>query len=129
MTQIVERENLDKLTERIIGIAMKIHNRLGPGFIEKIYEKAMAYEFKLNKVKFREQAEVYVKYEAIDLGCQRVDFIAENAVIVELKSVSELSDIHSAQLLSYLKASGYRVGLILNFAESRLRVKRMVNNY
>ncbi|MDP2924440.1 MAG: GxxExxY protein, partial [Candidatus Omnitrophota bacterium] len=119
----MERGDLDKITKRVIGIAMKIHNALGPGFVEKIYEKAMAYEFKLNKMEFAEQAEIDVKYGTIDLGYQRVDFLVENEVIVELKSVGELNSIHSAQMLSYLKTANKKVGLILNFAESKLGIK------
>ena len=125
----MERNELDKLTERIIGIAIEIHSRLGPGFIEKIYEKAMAYELRKNDIKFNEQAEISVKYKTVELGQQRVDLLVENKVIVELKCVSELSDIHFAQMLSYLKTTDKRVGLILNFAENRLKIKRVVNNY
>ena len=125
----IKRDELDKLTERIIGIAMKIHNKLGPGFVEKIYEKAMAYEFKKNKIRFVEEGEIKVKYETMELGYQRVDFLIEDEVIVELKCVGELNNIHSAQMLSYLKTTDKRVGLMLNFAESKLGIKRMVNKY
>jgi len=128
MTQI-NRDKLDKITERIIGIAINIHNMLGPGFVEKIYEKAMAYEFKKNKIRFAEEAEIRVKYKTIELGYQRVDFLVEDEVIVELKCVGELNNIHSAQMLSYLKTADKRVGLILNFAENKLGIKRMVNKY
>ena len=125
----IERQKLDQITEKIIGIAMKIHNKLGPGFVEKIYEKAMAYEFKKEKIQFSEQSEIKVKYEQIELGYQRVDFLVEEKVIVELKCVAELSNIHFAQMLSYLKTTDKRVGLILNFAEKKLGIKRIVNNY
>ena len=126
---MMDRDVLDKLTERIIGIAMDIHNKLGPGFVEKIYQRAMAYEFKKGKIKFAEEAEIRVKYETIELGHQRVDFLVGDEVIVELKCVGELNNIHSAQMLSYLKTANKRIGLILNFAENRLGIKRMVNNY
>ncbi|MCK4575375.1 GxxExxY protein, partial [candidate division WOR-3 bacterium] len=100
----MDREQLNKLTEKIIGLAIKVHKKLGPGFVERIYEKALAYEFKKANINFREQVDIKVKYEDIELGYQRVDFIVEE-VIVELKSVSEISEIHEAQLLSYLKAT------------------------
>ena len=125
----MERNQLDKLTERIIGIAIEIHNKLGPGFVEKIYEKAMVYELKENNIRFREQADINVRYKNVELGYQRVDLLVEDEVVVELKSVSELNGIHFAQMLSYLKMSNKRVGLILNFAEGKLKVKRVVNNY
>ncbi|MFH1360978.1 MAG: GxxExxY protein [Candidatus Omnitrophota bacterium] len=125
----MNRNELDKLTEKIIGIGIEIHNNLGPGFVEKIYEKAMAYEFQKNKIRFEEQAEIKVNYKTVELGYQRVDFLVEDEVIIELKSVSELGNIHYAQMLSYLKTTGKKVGLILNFAENRLKIKRMVNNY
>ncbi len=129
MQSQMSRDGLDKLTERIIGLAIKVHKTLGPGFVEKIYEKAMAYEFKQNKIGFREQAEIRVKYEKIELGHQRIDFLVEDEIIVELKCVSEISEIHEAQILSYLKTANRRVGLILNFARKKLDIKRMVNKY
>jgi len=123
------RAELDSLTERIIGIAIRIHSELGPGFVEKIYEKAIAYEFEKNEIDFKEQAVIKVKYETIELGHQRVDFLVENEVIVEMKCVSGINEIHQAQLLSYLKTADKRVGLILNFAKKKLDIKRMVNKY
>ena len=124
----MDREQLNKLTEKIIGLAIKVHKKLDPGFVERIYEKALAYEFKKANINFREQVDIKVKYEDIELGYQRVDFIVEE-VIVELKSVSEISEIHEAQLLSYLKATNKKVGLILNFAKKKLDIKRMVYGY
>jgi len=124
----MDRQQLDKLTEEIIGIAIQVHKKLGPGFVEKIYEKALAYEFKKAKINFHEQAEIRVKYEDTELGYQKVDFIIEE-VILELKSVSEVNEIHEAQILSYLKTTNKRVGLILNFAKKKLDIKRMVNKY
>ena len=95
---MMDRKNLDALTERIIGIAMRMHNKLGLGFVEKIYERAMAHEFKLNNIKYLEQAEIKVAYDTVELGYQRVDFLVEDAVIIELKCVSELTNIHAAQM-------------------------------
>ena len=128
-TSAVARQELDKLTEKIIGLAIKVHKKLGPGFVEKIYEKAMAYEFEKNKISFKEQIEIRVKYDTIELGHQRADFLIEDEVIVELKCVSEINEIHEAQILSYLKTADKRVGLILNFARKKLDIKRMVNQY
>ncbi len=125
----MDREQLDKLTEQIIGLAIKVHKKLGAGFVEKIYEKALAYELLKAKVKFKEQANIIVNYESIELGYQKVDFIIADEVILEIKSVSEINEIHEAQILSYLMTTGKRVGLILNFAKKRLDIKRIVNRY
>ena len=126
---IVSREILNKLTQRVIGIAIDVHNRLGPGFVEKVYCDILAYEFKKAKLKFSREAEIKIKYENLDFGYQRVDFLIEGKIIVEIKSVSEVNKIHQAQLLSYLKTADKRVGLILNFAKSRLEIKRLVNAF
>ena len=125
----MSREQLDKLTEKVIGLAIKVHKKLGPGFVEKIYEKALAYEFNKENINCHEQAVIKVGYEDIELGSQRVDFMIEDVVMLELKSVSEISEIHEAQILSYLKTTNCRVGLILNFAKKKLDIKRLVNHY
>jgi len=123
----MDKDAINNLTESIIGMAMKVHRTLGPGFVEKIYEKALACEFECNNVNYERQFRINVIYEGVDVGEQRVDFIIESEVILELKSVSEIQRIHEAQLLSYLKAANKKVGLILNFANKSLEIKRMVN--
>ena len=127
-TQKMSTDKLNKLSNQIIGLAIEVHKNLGPGFVEKIYEGALSYELKINKVKYKRQFEIQVKYKAIDLGKQRVDFLIEDNIILELKSVSEINNIHQAQLLSYLKSSDKRLGLILNFSKPKLEIKRMVYN-
>lgn len=92
-------------------------------------KKHLPLSLKKEEIKFVEQKIVKVIYEGIELGDQRVDFLVEGEVIVELKSVSEISEIHEAQLLSYLKTTDKRVGLILNFAKKKLDIKRLVNKY
>jgi GxxExxY protein len=106
-----------------------VHRALGPGFVEKIYEKALKCDFKNNGIHFENQKEIYVRYKNIELGTQRVDFFIEHDVIVELKAVSEINEIHKAQMLSYLKTVDKRVGLILNYAKATLEIKRIVNNF
>jgi len=125
----MNQSELNNLSRRIIGLAINVHKKLGPGFIEKIYEKALAYEFKGQEIKFTNQAIIRVKYNDLFLGNQRVDFMVENEVILELKAVSELNNIHEAQMLSYLKTANKRLGLILNFALATLEIKRIVNNF
>ena len=120
-------EELNKLSKKIIGIAILIHKKLGPGFVEKIYEKALLYEFEKQNIKFICQKTIKVQYGELNLGNQRVDFLVENAIIIEIKSASLIIDIFEHQLISYLKTADKRLGLILNFGSKKLGIKRLVN--
>ncbi|HCJ67100.1 MAG TPA: GxxExxY protein [Elusimicrobia bacterium] len=124
----LRREDLNKLTGKIIGLAIKVHKLLGPGFVERVYERALSYEFKKEKLNFRNQAIIKVQYEDLEIGDQRVDFMIEEEVIVEIKSVSKIIELFEHQMLSYLKTSDRRIGLILNFGRRSLEIKRMVYN-
>jgi GxxExxY protein len=115
------------LTNKIIELAIKVHKKLGPGFVERIYEKALSHEMNKFGIKHEKQKLIRIIYDEILLGDQRVDMIIEDKIIIELKAVSELNSIHQAQMLSYLKSSNKRVGLILNFAKPRLEIKRIMN--
>lgn len=115
------------LTGQIIKIAIDIHKNLGPGFVEKIYQRALYLEFKNSKFKFAREKKILVNYKNINIGYETVDFDVEERVLVEVKAVSMINEIHLAQVLSYLKSSGRRVGLILNFARSVLEIKRVVS--
>ncbi|MFH1199155.1 MAG: GxxExxY protein, partial [Candidatus Omnitrophota bacterium] len=115
-----------ELTNKIINLAIKVHAILGPGFPERFYEKALAYEFNKNKVKCGKEKNMYIKYDNIALGIQRLDLVVEDKVILELKAVSEINESHTAQTVSYLKASGMKIGLILNFAKNKLEIKRVI---
>lgn len=123
----MKEEEINRLTEEIIGFAIKVHKVLGPGFVEKIYERALIHEFEKAAIDFQNQFQVKIKYEEMKIGIQRVDFIIEDTVLLELKSASRIIPVFEAQLLSYLKASGKRVGLLLNFGRKRLEIRRMVN--
>jgi GxxExxY protein len=120
-------EGINKLSNLIIGNAIKVHKALGPGFIEKLYSKALAHEFTNGKIKFIQEKSIKVKYDGIFLGEQRIDFIVEDEIVLEMKAVYEINNFHMAQILSYLKAADKRLGLILNFSRSRLEIKRVVN--
>lgn len=122
-------EELDKLSNKIIGIAIKIHKNLGSGFVEKIYGKELAYEFKKEVIQFDQQKVIRVKYEDLELGDQRVDFMVADALILEVKVASRIIEIHQDQMISYLKTSGKKLGLILNFGRKRLEIKRLVNKF
>jgi len=120
-------EEINGLSNRIIGYGIKIHKALGPGFIEKIYSKAFAYELEKDKIKFTREKPIKVKYEGLLLGEHRLDFLIEDEVILELKAVYEINNFHIAQILSYLKATDKKLGLILNFSRSKLEIKRTVH--
>lgn len=115
------------LTDKIIKIAIDIHKTLGPGFVEKIYQRALYLEFKSNKIKFYREKKIMVAYKNVNLGYEKVDFDVEEKVLVEVKAVVEINEIHKAQLLSYLKGANRKVGLLLNFARPTLEIKRVVN--
>ena len=115
------------LTDKIIQIAIRVHKSLGPGFVEKIYQRALYLEFKNSKLGFVREKRLSIYYKKVNLGYETVDFEVEGKVLIEVKAVSEINDIHRAQLLSYLKSSGCKVGLILNFARPTLEIKRLVN--
>ena len=110
----------DDLTEQIISAAIEVHRILGPGLLESIYEEALAVELTLRGMECRRQVEVDVNYKGHVIKSQRLDLLAAGEVIVEVKSVAALPDVALAQVLSYLKATGLRRGLLLNFGCSRL---------
>ena len=114
------------LTEKIIKAALKVHRQLGPGFIEKLYQRALEIELTKNKIKVEREKLLKLTYDGVNIGSDKVDFMVEGKVLVELKAVSELSSVHRAQLISYLKASLLRVGLLINFAQIKLQVKRVI---
>ena len=112
-------EERDPLTEKIIGCAIEVHRTLGPGLLESTYEAALCVEFKLAGLKFQQQLFVPVTYKNHPVGDYRLDLAVENLVIVEIKSVDRFDPIFEAQLLTYLKITGMKRGLLLNF-NSRL---------
>ena len=114
-------------SRKVIGAAIQVHRRLGPGFLESIYEEALKVELTEHGLHYDSQKEVKIEYLGVEVGTHRLDLLVEDAIIVELKVVTELSGIHLAQLRSYLKATDLRVGLLLNFAKPTLEVKRVVN--
>ena len=115
------------MSNQIIGAAIKVHKELGPGFLESIYEEALKVELSKNELDFASQMEVQIEYLGVPVGLHRLDLLVQNKVIVELEAVKELADIHFAQLRSYLKATGIKVGLLLNFSKPTLEVRRVVN--
>src|SRR5438034_6225057 len=113
-----------KVTEEIIACAIRVHRALGPGFLESVYEEALAVEFALSGIQFIRQHPVPLFYRDHQVGEHRLDFLVEGKIVVELKAVSELEDIHFAIGRSYLKAMNLQDGLLFNFATVPLTVKR-----
>jgi GxxExxY protein len=123
-------EDLNKITEAIIGAAISVHRVLGPGLLESAYQACLAYELLDRGYRIEQQKSLPVVYKGVKLDCgYRLDFVVEDCVIVELKSVDELSSVHDAQILSYLKLSGLKVGLLVNFNVKMLKygIRRFVN--
>ncbi|GIW91123.1 MAG: hypothetical protein KatS3mg109_1555 [Pirellulaceae bacterium] len=113
-------ENKDHLTEKIIGAAIEVHRVLGPGLLESIYLDALCIELELRGIAFQRQVEVDVVYKGNTIKGQRIDLVVEGEVVVETKCVTTLPEVALAQVLSYLKASGLRRGLLLNFGMARM---------
>ena len=116
------------LTYKVIGSAMQVHRTLGPGLLEKLYEKALCVELKTQGLQFQSQQHFEVIYKGTNVGDYFADIVVENKVILEVKAVKELTALHQAQLLNYLKISRLSVGLIINFSAKSLEYKRLVIN-
>lgn len=119
---------LMELTDRIIAAAIKVHKKLGPGFLESIYEKALVLEMRKRGLRADQQVEIGVHYDGILVGTHRLDLLVEGIVVVELKTVKNLEDAHFSTVRSYLKALGKHHGLLLNFSKATLEIKRVICN-
>ena len=127
-----KEEKLNKITKTIIGMAINIHRALGPGLLESAYEACMVYDLVKAGLKVEQQKLLPIVYRGVKLECSyRLDLMIEKEVIVEIKSVEKLLPIHQAQLMSYLKLSDCKVGLLINFNVKVLKngIKRVVNNF
>jgi GxxExxY protein len=122
-----ERYKYSALTGHIIGCAMEVHRRLGNGFQEVIYQRALAIELTESSIPFRRELEMPIFYREQPIGSRRVDFFIDDCVSVELKAVSQLEDVHLAQAINYLEAYSLEVGLLINFGARSLQYKRVVN--
>ena len=125
-----EREDLNKLTEGIIGAAIEVHRNLGPGLLESAYQAALAYELNQRGYKVEQQKPLPMLYKEIKLDAgYRLDFLINDKVILEIKSSDKIVPIHDAQILSYLRLSGCKIGLLINFNVKLLKngIKRFVN--
>jgi GxxExxY protein len=115
-----------ELTGKIIGCAMKVHNTLGNGFQEVIYQRCLALEMEKQDLQFQREMEMPIYYEGVEVGQRRVDFLVEGKIMVELKAIIELEKVHIAQALNYLEAFQLEIGLLINFGGTRLTFKRLI---
>jgi len=118
---------LDEITYKINGCAMKVHNTLGNGFQEVIYQRCLAIELRRIGLNFGREIEQRIYYQGIEVGTRRADFVVENQVIVELKAVINLEDVHLAQAKNYLVAYNLPIGLLINFGATSLQFKKVFN--
>jgi GxxExxY protein len=114
-----------EITEKIIGCSMKVHRTLGNGFQEVIYQRALAIEMDIIRLSFEREKEQIIYYNGIEIGTRRVDFLVEGKVLLELKALTNLEDVHLAQAKNYLEAFNLQVGLIVNFGAKSLQFKRL----
>jgi GxxExxY protein len=117
----------EELTHKIIGCAMKVHSELGNGFQEVIYQRALAIEFNKQGLGYEREMEMEIHYDGIDIGTRRVDFFVEDNIMVELKAVIQLEDVHLAQAMNYCQAYNLPIGLLINFGAKSLQFKRVYN--
>jgi GxxExxY protein len=116
------------ITGKVIGAAMKVHSTLGNGFQEVIYQRALAIEMVQQGLSFQRELEMQIYYAGQEIGTRRADFFVEGKVMVELKALTALEDVHLAQALNYLEAYGLEVGLLINFGAKSLEYRRVVNS-
>ena len=117
-----------ELTKKIIGCAMKVHSTLGNGFQEVIYQRALAIEMQRQGIGFARKKEMTIFYEGFDIGTRRVDFFVEEKIMLELKAIVRIEDVHLAQAMNYLEAYKMEIGLLINFGAKSLEFKRVHNN-
>jgi GxxExxY protein len=121
------KKKQDEITHAIIGCAMEVHNILGNGFQEVVYQRALSIEMKLQNLEHQREFEMPLFYKGFDVGGRRVDFLVENEISVEIKAVINLEDVHLAQAINYLEAYNLQTGLLINFGAKSLQFKRLFN--
>jgi GxxExxY protein len=123
-------EELDRLAHEVIGAAIEVHRILGPGFLESVYEEALCAELRLRAIPFQRQVPIPIFYKGVAIGQGRLDLLVKENLIIEIKTVESLAPIHSAQAISYLKATGHRLALLINFNTAILKdgIKRIVRS-
>ena len=123
-----EEYKYSELTGKIIGAAMRVHSRLGNGFQEVIYQRALAIEMQKQKLSFQQELKISIYYDDQQIGSRRVDFLVDEKVLVELKALVKMESVHMAQAINYLEAFNLEIGLLINFGSKSLDFKRLINN-
>ena len=118
----------EELTYKIIGCAMEVHKHLGNGFQEVVYQRALAIEMQIQGIEFSREHEMPLLYKGFDVGSRRVDFFVKNTIMVEIKAIINLEDVHLAQAMNYVEAYNLEIGLLINFGAKSLQHKRVHNN-
>jgi GxxExxY protein len=121
--------DLEEIAHRVIGCELRVHTALGPGFKESIYQEAMCLEMNASGLSFEREKPIVVRYRDWDIPGQRLDLVVEGRIVVELKAVRRLKEVHRRQVVSYLKAANLRLGIVMNFNTNHLRqgIKRVIN--
>jgi GxxExxY protein len=126
--EIKDSYKYSDITGKVIGCAMEVHRYLGNGFQEVIYQRALALEMQQQDLSFSREHEMQIKYKGVDIGTRRVDFFVKEKVMVEIKAVIQLEDVHLAQAINYLEAYGLEIGLLINFGSKSLQFKRVMKS-
>ena len=124
--------NLNKITDVVIGAAIEVHRQLGPGLLESAYQECLCKELSLRGIPFERERPLQLEYKGLELECgYRLDILVANSVVIEIKSVETLAPVHEAQLITYLKLGGWKVGLLINFNVAVLKdgIRRRVLNF
>jgi len=124
----LEQNQMNSLTEKVIRCAFTVSNALGCGFLEKVYENALAHELRKASLEADQQHAITVYYDGVPVGEYTADLLVEGVLLLELKAVKDLDDIHVAQCLNYLRATSLRLCLLMNFGKPKLEVRRIANN-
>ena len=124
---IRDADGLNEVTKRIIGCAYAVSNSLGAGFLEKVYENALGHELRKAGLRVQQQQPISVVYDGIVVGDYLADIVVEDSVVVELKAVKAFDDVHFAQCINYLKATGMQICLLINFGQPKIEIKRFAN--
>jgi GxxExxY protein len=125
--ETAEAKEFDTLSGQVIAAALAVHRGLGPGFLESIYQNATCVALRNRSIAFETQKAVAIEFEGVEVGIHKLDLVVSGELVVELKAVKEIVEVHRNQVLSYLRAADLRVGLLINFNSSPLFIKRVVN--
>ena len=124
-----DKHRLNQITERIIGCAYTVSNTLGSGFLEKVYENALVHELRKTGLDANQQHAIEVRYDSVTVGEYTADVLVESCVLVELKAVKALDDVHLAQCMNYLKATRLPVCLLINFGNPKVEIRRVISTF